>query len=481
MNTALLHIYHRLPPQTRTIAASLRGLYLRSWRYGPGSEALVDAALQREHWSAERWTVWRNERLEYVLHRAATRVPFYRDQWAERRRHGDRRSWGYLEHWPILGKEPLRANPLAFVADDCRPQRMFHEHTSGTSGTPLNLWLSRATVRAWYALFEARIRRWNGVSRHDRWAILGGQLVTPVGQRTPPFWVWNRGLLQLYMSSYHLAPGAVATYLDALRAYRIRYVLGYASSMYALAHAALELGLDAPRLEVAISNAEPLFEHQRQAIRQAFGCPVRDTYGMSEIVAAGSECEAGSLHTWPEAGLIEVLDEGSETALPVGSPGRLICTGLLNADMPLIRYEVGDRGALAPADQRCRCGRSLPMLAALEGRLDDVVRTVDGRRIGRLDPIFKADLPIREAQIVQDRLDHLSIRFVPASGYADRHGADMIQRLRERVGPVAVDLEPTTEIPRGANGKFRAVVSTVQTERDHRISTIARERGMAGD
>src|SRR5690606_15018725 len=119
---------------------------------------------------------------------------------------GDKASWEYLENWPILEKEPLRENPRAFVADDCDIKTMFHEYTSGTTGKSLDLWWGRTTVRTWYSLFEARWRQWYSVNRHDRWAILGGQLITPVSQDHPPFWVWNRGMKQLYMSSYHLSP-----------------------------------------------------------------------------------------------------------------------------------------------------------------------------------------------------------------------------------------------------------------------------------
>lgn len=168
----LLSIYHHLPPPARNLAANLRGYYLRSWRYGPETDRLVEEALERESWSAEQWKRWQEERLAYVLHRAATRVPYYRQQWSERRRRGDTSSWELLENWPILEKEPLRAHPQAFVADDCDIRRMFHEHTSGTTGKPLDLWWSRETVRAWYALFEARWRRWYGVSRHDWGTIL---------------------------------------------------------------------------------------------------------------------------------------------------------------------------------------------------------------------------------------------------------------------------------------------------------------------
>ena len=265
MSDTLLRFYHGLPAPIRSVAASLRGLSLRSWRYGPESERLIAEALERERWSLERRMAWQEEQLAYVLHRAATRVPYYREQWVARRRQGNRASWAYLENWPVLEKESLRQNSTAFVADDCAIRHMFYEHTSGTTGKPLDLWWSRKTVRAWYALFEARCRHWYGVSRHDRWAILGGQLITPRSQCRPPFWVWNAALNQLYMSSYHLAPDLIPYYFDALKRYRINYVLGYTSSLYAIAHEALQTGRKDLQMIVAITNAEPVFDYQRWA------------------------------------------------------------------------------------------------------------------------------------------------------------------------------------------------------------------------
>src|SRR5262245_52554478 len=103
----------------------------------------------------------------------------------------------------------------------------------------------------WYALFEARGRRWYGISREDRWAILGGQLITSTTNRQPPFWVWNAPLKQLYMSSYHLAPDLIPHYLDVLKKYRIRYILGYTSSLHALAQEMLRRGR--PELQMVVA------------------------------------------------------------------------------------------------------------------------------------------------------------------------------------------------------------------------------------
>jgi len=58
MNDLMLRLYHRLPAPARSIAASLRGLYLSTWRYGRDAEQLVAAAFERERWSANQWKAW---------------------------------------------------------------------------------------------------------------------------------------------------------------------------------------------------------------------------------------------------------------------------------------------------------------------------------------------------------------------------------------------------------------------------------------
>src|SRR5437588_548721 len=243
--------------------------------------------------------------------------------------------------------------------------------------------------------------------------------------------------------------------------YQVEYILGYASSLYSLACFAEEQLRTPPQLRVVVSNAEPLYAHQRELISRVFGCPVRDSYGMSEIVCGASECEAGTMHLWPDAGIYEVLRDESDDPVEPGEVGRLVCTGLLNFDMPLIRYEVGDRVAIAPQTQTCRCGRTLPILVSIEGRADDVILTRDGRRIGRLDPVFKNGISIREAQIIQESVDLIRLRVVPAHGFTFKHEQALLAALRDRVGDMELKLEKVSEIPRSANGKFRAVISKI--------------------
>jgi phenylacetate-CoA ligase len=469
----LTGLYHSLPSWARSAVASGYGYYLNLWRYGHDTEKYVREAFERERWDPERTEAYQRDLLQTMLRRAATLVPYYRSMWDARRREGDNASCEVLDNWPLLDKDDVRNNPAAFIAEDRPRFQLFRTHTSGTTGKPLELWQTRESLREWYGLMEARWRRWYGVSRDDRWAILGGQLVTPVTQQKPPFWIWNHAFRQLYMSSYHLSDALIPLYFDALRQYRVTYVLGYTSALYSLAKHVISCGTPSVRLKVAITNAEPLSAVQRDVISRAFDCPVRETYGMSEMVAAASECEYGRLHLWPRVGVVEVF-RGS-TPLPPGQIGELVCTGLLNTAMPLIRYRIGDRGALSPNDSDCPCGRSLPSLQSLEGRMDDVLYTPSGMHVGRLDPVFKADVPVREVQIVQRSLSHVELNIVPDAAWTADAGSRIAERVRQRMGDIGISIRLVDSIPRGPNGKFRAVVCQVPQEEIARVTAHSLE------
>lgn len=447
MNRRLLQFYHGLPSWAQSVAATAEGVRLNWWRWSSQSEALVAEAIERESWTAERWRSWQLEQLAERLDHAARSVPYYREHWSGRRRRGERCSWEYLENWPLLEKETVRCFGPALVAEDpsIGPLRM--ESTSGTTGAPLRLWRSRRTMLKRYALYEARHRRWYGVCRSDRWAMAACQLVVSPSSTSPPYWVWNAAMRQLYVSSYHLAPEQAAFSLAAIKKHRCRYAWGYPSSLALLAQG-LPGPVGAPQLSCVVTNAEPLLASQRELIESAFGCVAYETYGMVELTAAAGECQAGGRHWFPEFGYCEVLDGG-----------ELVATSLLDADMPLIRYRTGDAVAVDVAQRPCPCGRGLPLVQRIEGRSEDVVYAADNRPVVRLDPVFKGNFPIREAQIIQEKLGALRVVVAPAGPWLRSHELQIAQALRARLGDIDIHFDTVSAIPRGPNGKFRSVIS----------------------
>jgi len=154
-----------------------------------------------------------------------------------------------------------------------------------------------------------------------------------------------------------------------------------------------------------------------------------------------------------------VVDDDDRPVAP-GASGRLLLTGLVNPTMPLVRYDIGDRGQVPLRGDDCPCGRTLPTLPPIEGRAQDMLVTPAGGRQYWNNPVFYG-LPVVEAQVVQERIDRVRVLVVPAAGYGPAVADIIARRLRDRLGEVHVEVETRTAIERGPNGKFRPVVTLV--------------------
>jgi len=454
-------IYTKLPHFLKSFSLSIWGSYLRRWRYGPETERLVEETLDRDTWSREQWKTWREKRLAFILNHAATTVPYYREQWQLRRKQGDRSSWELLENWQRLDKAVVRESPRQFISDRSAGKHLYIDHTGGTTGKSTLIYQSRKVTRQWYAIHEARIRRWNDLDYHDRWGIFGGQKIIPLDQKKPPFWVWNRGLNQVYFSIFHISQESAEDIVEALWCYKPEYLIVYPSALSVLARFIIQERLKVPQLKVIISNSEALTPTYRALIQEAFACPVKDTYGMAEMLSAASECSEGTMHYWPETGFMEIYDLKSESISSTKGHGLFCTTGLLNEDMLLIRYINGDVGRLPRWDSSCKCGRTLPIMDPIDGRSNDLVLTMDGRELYILDSLYNG-LPIIEGQLIQISMGQFEVKIVKDKGCVEQAVEREIRtRLSQYLGEVDILITWVTAIPRERNGKFKPFISRI--------------------
>src|SRR5262249_582338 len=127
-----------------------------------------------------------------------------------------------------------------------------------------------------------------------------------------------------------------------------------------------------------ISAAMVLHSWERKVIEEVFACPVTNRYGCEEVSLIACECERHEgLHINADGVFGEILRAGQPAAPWVA--GSVVVTDLANYAMPMLRYKVGDVAAFA--QNRCSCGRGLPMLERLEGREADYVTTPTGELI----------------------------------------------------------------------------------------------------
>ncbi len=470
VSNGVVRLYERSPTWARSIASSLYGA-VKHYRESPaGVQRYLDELRESQWWSRERLEALQQRRLRDVVEHAASRVPYYRNLFAE---HGiapsQMQSPDDLKRLPTLSKEAVRRNARSLIADGLDIRKIRSESTSGTTGTPLTAYMDDRAFLATKAV-QYLHRSWGGYSGDDWIGVLGGYQVVPLDRRAPPFWIRNYIDRQVHLSTYHLRPDRAALYLDELAALKVKYLRGYPSAIGLLARFAGFMDRTLPLAGVFL-NSEPILPWQRKAIGEVFGCPIYNYYGQIERVVIGAGCGVGEhLHVSMETGIVEFAASAS-------LPGQSVVVGtsLMNYAMPLIRYEIND--IASPVQQTCACGRGLALMTPVETRAGDFLITPEGNYLAPtgVAMAFNAARGVATSQIVQDDPMHLTIRVVPTSVYTSEDATGLILALRKMVGDaIDIDVETVGEISRTANGKFQFVVSEV-ARRELGMSPIGRD------
>jgi phenylacetate-CoA ligase len=234
-------------------------------------------------------------------------------------------------------------------------------------------------------------------------------------------------------------------------------MIAYTQSAVLFASYLRQHNIDDIQIPSIVTTAEMLLPGQREFLEETFRGKVFNRYGCREVSVIASECEFHrGMHVNADALLVEIVPDPKRQ----GRAGRIVITDLLNYSMPLIRYEIGDVGEWAE-DQNCPCGRQLPLLADVQGRITDFLVLSDGRQIsGPALTLVVSDMAdVRQVQFVQRTPGQILLRVVPGTGY----GAGTEQELRKRIGlylghAAALQIELTDTIASEISGKYRFVV-----------------------
>jgi len=456
----LQEFYDALPIKVQGLLVSLAGYRSYRWRVGRPYQRVVNQLVRSDQLSMESLRADQDSRLREIIDWCAHTVPFYQEMF---RREGidpdSIRSVEDLALIPHLDKETVRKRSSELLSTAIPRRAMVTAQTSGTTGTALSIYHT-GDAMAWKHAVTMRQRSWFGFGPNDRYAVFGGQTVVPFSQRSAPFWREDRARSRMLFSLYHMKDQFLEAYYDELVSGRYSFWQGYPSSVGILASfildAGLELGAAAPR--AVFTSSETLLDFHAERLEEATGAPIADLYSNAEFSVSALQCPEGRYHVDTEFCVLEI-DPHEETEDWVR--GEVISTGFSNRAMPFLRYRTGDVATLLKRTT-CPCGRNRPILEKIDGRIEDYIVTPDGRRIGRMDHIFKGALQVREAQIVQDAPDHLLVRIVPRIGFREGERRDLERAFRMRVGAdLRIDYVEVDEIPRERSGKFRAVVSEI--------------------
>ena len=386
---------------------------------------LDPAELERLQWS----------RFQRILRHAYDNSPFYARRFRETGiTPDDIRDRADLARIPVVTRRELR-HPEELVPESYEPDRLKQSFSSGSTGESVKTYFDPKAWRLGKHLLKLRARWACGVRPWDRAALIqAGELSNST---------FRRRVLRQQSFSVHLP---VEETLPELCKLAPTVLYGFPTHFKELAK--IWTGGFTPKC--IFTSGEMLEDETRTKIGEAFGAPVYDIYGSTELKEIAWECpRRDGYHINSDWVLVETI----------GEHDTIVVTSLYNYGMPLIRYELGDTGKLL--DGRCRCGRSLPLMAPGVGRSVDYFQLPGGARVSPYTLVNNVEvLPeIRQFQILQDKPDRVVVLVVPGPDYGDGSAERIHDTVAVELPGVEVEVRCVDEIPREPSGKFRKVLS----------------------
>jgi phenylacetate-CoA ligase len=420
--------------------------------------ALLHQLEQSQWWSMARIEAEQRRQREALLRHAWETVPFYRELWGSRYEPSARLSADAFARLPLLSRRALLESYEALKSRSIPGGHgtTYESRSSGSTGVPVRILKTDATSLFWNAV-TLRDHIWHDRDLTRKLAVIRRKM----SGKAPNWGTATAGLVRTGECVMRDVDADVEAHLDWLVKERPGYLLTYPSLAAELAHASLRRGVRLPGLLEVRSLAEGLGANLRGLCREAWGVPVVDMYSAEEVGYIALQCpQHEHYHVQAENLVVEILDERGAPCEP-GQVGRVAVTDLHNFAMPLIRYDIGD---YAEVGAPCDCGRGLPVLANIAGRVRNMLVTADGKRYW--PPLgsrkFNDVAPVLQHQIAQKEYDLLEARLVTARTL----DASQEARLREMIvsgmpSGMRVVFRYCESIPRGAGGKFEDFVCEV--------------------
>jgi len=394
-------------------------------------------------------------------------VPYYNRVLKERSlTPGDIATVDDLHKLPILDKGSIRNNfPDKIVARNVRKGELMPSRTAGSTGEPLHFYVDRRSRSFCRAAFY-RFLKWMGIEIGDTIAQIwaGPELNKTKGRIVSEL---KKSMLRIVtLNALKMDERHLATYAEKLAKLKPKLLYGYPSSMYILAEYMDKIGAKVEHDLAVSTTAEVLPNHQRDFIESFFHCRIFDLYGCGELNSIACECEKhGGLHIATEHVIVEIIPEDGSRSN--AESGLVVITDLENYGMPFIRYANGDRSLLLK--ESCTCGRGLPLMASIEGRIYDVIRGLNGNTIyggfihkilfGQLDWISR--FGIRQYQVIQETDRDLTVKIVSDIRPPRNDEEQLTPIIHRYLGRMNVRIQYVEGISPGESGKTRFVISKI--------------------
>ena len=433
-------------------------------------------ALRKTQWlTAPQLRELQDEKLRRLVRHAYRNVPYYRQRMKEAGlTPQDIRGQQDLHKLPFLTKSDVREQ-LYFdiLSENHDKNEVLKITTSGSTGEPFVCYADRGQLEFRWAA-TLRSQEWTGYEFGDPCVRLWHQTLGMSKSQALKERLDAAMMRRKFIPVFEMSDDKLDAMVKEIADWHPVLMDGYAEALDFLAHYLKTKGRVDVRPKALMSSAQTLPEASRKLIEEAFGCKVYDKYGSREFSGIAYECEAHTgHHVIGEGYILEVL-KGGEPAKP-GEIGEVVITDLNNYCLPFIRYRIGDLAVATDPSFECPCGRGLPLVGNIEGRVQSIIQGTDGRYVPGTffaHCLKDFDHAIARFQVVQDEPGALKFFVVKAGRYSEDVMDEVKAIFRQYLGPdLRIDVEFVENIEMVRTGKRLASVSKLPIDFQRRNGT----------
>ena len=365
------------------------------------------------------------------------------------------------DNLPVLEKKELQIPLKNRLSKGYNLKNVYINKTSGSTGTPFYFAKDKFTHALTWAIIKNRFG-WHGLNKKKQARFYGipNSSIQKTKERIKDFFA-NRYRFNVF----DLSSKSLDNWAENFKKNNYAYLNGYTTVILAFAKHLVSKNIVlkdfCPSLEACVVTSEMCFENDKKVMEIAFGVPIINEYGASELDLIAFENNQFNWIINTESLFIEILDVENKV-LPFGEEGIIVITSLYNKAHPFIRYDIGDIGKLKFVNNRTI------ILEKLIGRKEDIVKLPSGKTSPGLTfyyvtkSIMEDNGNIIEIKVFQTDLKTFEIQYSGKEQLNLQQEKNITKALYEYLEPnLIVTYKKVKQIERNTNGKLKQFTSLI--------------------
>jgi len=393
---------------------------------------------------------WQNQKLLCLLKHAYKNTKYYNNLFNEMGLKLEYfNSIDDLVKIPILTKELIRKNYSDLIPNNINSYPFIKSATGGSTGDSL---IFLCDKKSWSYCTANTIVNWERCNYNygDKYIALGSTSLFIDKKRSFKHLIYYNLKKKICLSGINMTDQVCEDYVKIIKKNKIKFIYGYASSIYLLAKYVIESNQKI-KIHSCFPTSEILTKIYRKTIIDAFSCKILDGYGAGDGGINAFEHEYGFFEVGYNSILFLETKNDNEIDCPV------LLTDLFNYSMPLINYKIGDEVQI-DNKQNENYSYNGQIINKVLGRTSDIIQLENGNILtGPGFTILFKDLPVEYYSIQKIGVNSIKCSIQKLPSFNKNHENMIIATFKKQFGSdcnIVIDFQYEVKLTKSGKRQY---------------------------